>query len=143
MRRFFRRAALVLLVLLVAAQFLPYGRSHTNPPVTREPLWDSPRTRELAVRTCFDCHSNETKWPWYSHVAPASWLLERDVTEGREHLNFSEFDRPQKHADDAAHEVEEGEMPLWFYPPLHPSMRLDDAETQELIQGLKRTFGGG
>lgn len=143
MRKFLRRVFFVLVTLLLLIQLVPYGRSHSNPPVTQEAKWDSPRTRELAVRACFDCHSNETKWPWYAHVAPASWLLERDVTEGREHLNFSEFDRPQRHADDAAREVEEGEMPLWFYPPLHPSTRLDEAETKELIQGLERTFGGG
>ena len=141
MRRFLRRFALVLVVLLVAVQFVPYGRSHSNPPVAKEPAWDSPRTRELAARVCFDCHSNETHWPWYAHVAPASWLLQSDVEEGREHLNFSEFDRTQRHADEAAHELEEGEMPLWFYTPLHLGARLDEAETKELVAGFEKTFG--
>jgi hypothetical protein len=53
---------------LLAIQLVPYGRDHTNPPVRREPAWDSPTTRALAVRACFDCHSNETHWPWYTHV---------------------------------------------------------------------------
>ena len=57
-------------------QFVPYGRSHTNPPVLSEPAWDSPETRVLAQTACFDCHSNETDWsPWYTKVAPASWLV--------------------------------------------------------------------
>src|SRR5512144_2449203 len=101
-------------------QLVPYGRAHSNPPTIAEPKWDSPRTRELAVRACFDCHSNETRWPWYTHVAPSSWLVQSDVDDGRKHLNFSEFDRPQRHATGAAAELAEGEMPPWFYPPLHP-----------------------
>jgi hypothetical protein len=56
-------------------QLIPYGHDHTNPPVVKEAPWDSPRTRELAVGACFDCHSNETVWPWYSNIAPGSWLL--------------------------------------------------------------------
>jgi hypothetical protein len=76
------------LVLLIAAgaallvaliQAVPYGRAHSNPPVVSEPAWDSPRARELAVRACFDCHSNETVWPWYSNIAPVSWLIQSDV----------------------------------------------------------------
>jgi hypothetical protein len=59
-----------------------YGRDHSNPPVRIEPRWDRARTRELAVRACFDCHSNQTRWPWYSHVAPISWLVQHDVEEG-------------------------------------------------------------
>ena len=53
---------------------VPFGHSHTNPPVTKEPAWNSPDTRALVQRACFDCHSNQTTWPWYSHVAPVSWL---------------------------------------------------------------------
>ena len=87
-------AALLMTALVV--QVIPYGRDHTNPPVAAEPLWDSPQTRDLAVRACFDCHSNETEWPWYSNVAPISWLVQRDVEEGREELNFSEWDREQE-----------------------------------------------
>ena len=82
--------ALVLLALLI--QLIPYGRDHTNPPVMQEPQWDSPQTRALTKRACFDCHSNETVWPWYSNVAPVSWLIYRDVSKGREHFNFSEWD---------------------------------------------------
>lgn len=74
----------------VAVQFLPI-MPHTNPLTVREPNWDSPQTRELVVRACYDCHSNETKWPWYSNIAPVSWLVVRHVQEGRAALNFSEW----------------------------------------------------
>ena len=82
MRRLVKRIVIglgVLVGLFVVMQAVPYGRDHTNPPVIVEPAWDSPRTRELAVRACFDCHSNETKWPSYSHVAPLSWVVQRHV----------------------------------------------------------------
>lgn len=125
----------------ILIQFIPYGHQHTNPPVLKEPAWDSPQTRALAKRTCFDCHSNETKWPWYSHVAPISWLVQDDVDGGRHHLNFSEFDKKQEHAHHAAEEVESGEMPIWFYVPLHPPAKLTPAEKSALIQGLKNTPG--
>jgi hypothetical protein len=140
MKKFLKRAALVVAVLFVLIQLVPYGRSHANPPVKKEPAWDSSQTRALAVRACFDCHSNESNWPWYSHIAPFSWLVQYDVDEGREHLNFSEWDKRQEHADDAAEELEEGEMPPWFYLPLHPEAQLSDLETAQLLAGLKKTF---
>ncbi len=91
-------AAGVLVVGLIAIQLVPYGRNHTNPPVQSEPNWDSPETRALAERACFECHSNETAWPWYSNIAPVSWLVQHDVDEGREKLNFSEWSTAVKKA---------------------------------------------
>ncbi|MCB9933207.1 MAG: heme-binding domain-containing protein [Planctomycetes bacterium] len=140
-RRILKPLLLSAVALAAAIQLVPYGRDHSNPPVTAEPQWDSTATRDLAKRACFDCHSNETVWPWYSHVAPVSWLLQRDVDEGRSKLNFSEWDKPQKEADEAAKEVREGEMPPWFYLPTHPEARLTDAEKQALIAGLEATVG--
>ena len=140
-RKLWTRSLLALLALFLLIQLYPYGRAHANPAVTGEPDWDRPRTRELAMRACGDCHSNETQWPWYSWVAPVSWLVQHDVDEAREHLNLSEFDRPQRDADEAAEELEEGEMPLRMYLWLHPEARLDEGERQELILGLNRTLG--
>lgn len=137
MRRWLKRVFLGGFVLLVLIQFVPYGRDHTNPPGSAEPAWPSARVRELAERACFDCHSHATRWPWYSHVAPMSWLVARDVKDGRKHLNFSAWDKPQKNASKASDELEEGEMPPWFYLPLHADARLTDAEKAELVQGLK------
>ncbi|MGF1667691.1 MAG: heme-binding domain-containing protein [Acidimicrobiia bacterium] len=129
------------LLMLALIQLVPFGRDHTNPVVTAEPRWDSPVTRELAERACFDCHSNETEWPWYAGVAPVSWLVYRDVTEGRDSLNFSEWDRPQEEADEAAETVLEGEMPPRYFLPAHPEAVLSDEEITALAEGLARTIG--
>jgi hypothetical protein len=131
----------LLLLVAVLIQFIPFGHDHSNPPTTKEPAWDSPETRELFQRACFDCHSNQTGWRFYSYVAPVSWLIARDVNGGRSHLNFSQWDQPQKHAKDVADQVKTGEMPLWFYVPLHPSAKLSDAEKQSLIDGAAKSLG--
>lgn len=141
--RIVRRVLAVVATTLVAIQFVPYGRAHDNPPVTGTPTWDSPRTEELVRRACFDCHSNETKWPWYSSVAPLSWRIQKHVDEGREHLNFSTFDRGQGEADEAAEVVRAGKMPLADYVLAHPRARLGATEKQALIDGLARTLGNG
>jgi mono/diheme cytochrome c family protein len=141
--RWVRRVAVAGVVVLAAVQAVPYGRDHSNPAVRREPAWPSARVRDLARRACFDCHSNETVWPWYSLVAPASWLVQSDVESGRRHLNFSEWDVPQKNADEAAEVVEKGEMPPWQYLPAHPEARLTDAEKAELAAGLAALGGDG
>jgi len=135
-KKVLRRIVSVPLVAFGFIQLVPYGRDHTNPAVRREPAWPSPRVRELAVRACFDCHSNESRWPWYSNVAPISWLIQKDVVDGRRHLNFSEWDRPQRHAREASEELMDGEMPPALYLPLHAEARLSDAEKAELRTGL-------
>lgn len=104
-------------------------------------MWDSPETAALVHRACYDCHSNQTVWPWYAHVAPMSWLLERDVNGGRSHLNFTEWDKPQRHAKDVADEVTKGDMPPWFYLPMHPAARLSAVDKQALIDGAAKSLG--
>lgn len=141
MFRIIRTVLLAGIVLLVAAQMIPYGRSRTNPPVVAEPRWDSPMTRDLARRACFDCHSNETEWPWYSRVAPVSWLVAWDVQEGRAVLNVSEWQRPQEEAREAAETVTEGEMPPRLYTLMHAHARLSDSERAALVSGLTATLG--
>jgi hypothetical protein len=131
----------LLVGLLVVIQLVPYGRGHVNPPVVQEPRWDRPETRALAVRACFDCHSNETVWRWYSHVAPLSWLVQRDVDEGRRALNFSEWNRRQPEAHESAKTMHEGEMPPWFYALPGTSARLTPGERASLIAGLEATLG--
>lgn len=125
---------------LLLIQVVPYGRDHDNPPVVAEPSWDSPQTRELTVRACFDCHSNETVWPWYSNVAPVSWLVQRDVDEGREELNYSEWNSSQE-GEESAETVREGSMPPNSYLLTHPEARLTNAELTTLANGLAATFG--
>lgn len=131
-----------LAVAAIAIQFIPYGKDHTNPPVMSEPQWDSGRTKELFTRACADCHSHETKYPWYSNIAPVSWLVSHDIEEGREHFNVSMWGIQKKNeGKDAAKEVRGGDMPMWFYTIPHPEAKLSDNEKQELISGLEKTFG--
>ena len=125
--------------LLVVIQFVPYGRVHENPPVTQEPKWDSPEVRALAARACFDCHSNQTKWPWYSFVAPVSWVVAHDVYDARDELNFSEWDKPQE-AKKAPKLVRNEAMPLQKYLWLHPEADLTSDERERLATGLARTI---
>lgn len=114
-----------------------------NPPVVQEPAWDAPETRALAMKAgCFDCHSNETRWPWYTAVPGVNGQVVGHVNEGREAFNLSRMDRRQKEAHEAAEVVQEGEMPPAYYTVLHPSARLSEAERAALIRGLGATFGG-
>jgi mono/diheme cytochrome c family protein len=136
------KALVVIVALLVLIQLIPYGRDHKNPPVTGTPQWDSPRTEELFNRACKDCHSNQTVWPWYSNVAPVSWLLNLDVNIGRSKFNVSEWGREGKNkGDEAAEETRNGKMPPWFYLPTHPEAKLTTAEKADLVKGLAATFG--
>jgi mono/diheme cytochrome c family protein len=126
---------------LLLIQLVPYGRDHANPAVVSEPAWDSPATRATAVTVCFDCHSNQTVWPWYSNIAPASWLIQHDVDEGRQTLNFSEWARGQE-GDELAEAVSGGQMPPFSYALTHPEVRLSAAARDAFIRGLVATFGG-
>lgn len=134
-----KKTILVILALLfIGAQFVPVNR--TNPPVAKEVQWNSAETRNLAQRACFDCHSNETVWPWYAYVAPMSWRVAEHVEHGRGHLNFSEWDRPNEDFEEVEKMLNEGEMPLWDYELFHSEAKLSPRETQQLIDGLRATF---
>lgn len=132
-------AAAAVLVLLLVGQLIPVTR--TNPPVTGD-IPAPPEIKSLLRNACYDCHSHETVWPWYSRVAPASWLVAHDVKEGREHLNFSTWSdyKPMKQAvllAGAAEEIEEGEMPLRPYAWMHPKARLTDKQKEQLATWMK------
>lgn len=134
------RALGALILLFVLIQLVPYGRAHTNPPVLQEPAWDSPQTETLARAACYDCHSNEVVWPWYSSIAPFPWLAQRDVDEGRSKLNFSEMNRRQE-LNEVMETVVEGEMPPLQYTLIRNGGRLDAVERQALVDGLQKTLG--
>jgi hypothetical protein len=139
-RKWLMWGLVALVGVFVVIQLVPYGGAHTNPPIVAEPAWDSQTTRDLAVRACFDCHSNETNWPWYTNVAPISWLTQHDVEEGRRELNFSEWGPDARHSDEAAETVDEGEMPPPYYAWVHSSARLSDAEKRQLSDGFRAMF---
>lgn len=129
-----RIAGLAAIAGAVAIQLVPIDRS--NPPVESQ-VPAPPEVRAILERACYDCHSHETVWPWYGYVAPFSWLLAYDVREGREHLNLSAWERytakkQAKKLEEIPEEVDEGNMPPWFYLPLHPEARLDAADRETL-----------
>ncbi|MGA7228882.1 MAG: heme-binding domain-containing protein [Acidimicrobiia bacterium] len=142
MWRAIRWLAIGVVALALGIQLIPYGHDHTNPPVITEPAWDSQQTLDLAKRACFDCHSNETKWAWYTNIAPMSWLIQHDVEEGRQKLNWSEWDNPPRE-NESVETIREGSMPPRVYTLIHSEARLTDQEMSTLIDGMRATFGPG
>lgn len=134
-------AALVVCALLI--QLIPVPQ--TNPQAVSNVKWDTPQTKELFMRACADCHSNDTLWPWWTKVAPGSWLVYRDVKEGREKFNMSDLtrfnvDREDRFDREIAETIQEGSMPPWYYVILHPNALLNDQEKQTLIDGLQKSL---
>lgn len=134
MGRFTKRILLFVVVGLILIQFAPVDRP--NPPVTGEISVPDP-VMEVIRNSCYDCHSNETRWPWYSQVAPVSWRISQHVREAREQLNFSEWqglpveDRDQA-MEEIWEEVENGAMPLSDYLIMHPEAVLTDPQRETL-----------
>ena len=130
-------AVLVFVVILLLAQAIRIDRSN---PLVRSDLPAAHAVNPILRRACYNCHSNETIWPWYSGLAPASWLVGNDVKEGREHLNFSEWgayssERQHKNLMKVAEEIEEGAMPPWYYSMMHSDSRLTEAERNKINLG--------
>ena len=144
MRTKLRYAAIAALVMAAAIQFIQPDR--TNPPAdpaaSFEALMAPPKEAVAVIhRACQDCHSNQTVWPWYSRVAPVSWLVAHDVKEGRARLNLSEWNRLG--AEMAAlrvkamcQETRKGEMPIGTYKLMHPAARLTEADATALCSVL-------
>jgi cytochrome c551/c552 len=130
-------------VFFLLVQLVPYGRNHSNPPVKGEPKWDSTATRDIVKRACFNCHSNETVWPFYSRIAPASWLVYRDVVKARAKLNFSEWQGGKGDAENPGmieSMVMSDEMPPFQYRLAHPEARLKPDERKRLVEGIKASL---
>lgn len=142
--KWIKRLVSVLAVLLVLIQFVRPAR--TNPPVdpARTIEANTQVTPEIAaiLRTsCYDCHSFESRWPWYSQVAPASWLLVWDVNEAREKFSFSDwakFDRKKaSHVlEEMSEEVSKGDMPPAIYLTMHADARLSDVNKSKLLNWI-------
>lgn len=130
----------------VIIQFLPVGNfrptlAHPeNPPVKMSITWDSAETERLVRTACYDCHSNETVYPWYARIAPVSWLVFRDVNQGRASMNFSEDPLDSYNTGDMEWHVY-NDMPPRFYLPLHPEANYSDEQKAQLVAGFKATFG--
>ena len=119
-----------LAAIFVGIQFVPVEAMEN--PASQPPLPEPPEVVAVLKRACYDCHSHEVRWPWYSRIAPVSWLVARDVVEGRKGINFSEW--PDDEDDRAFNReqtwdsIESGDMPLWFYLPVHPEANLTEAD---------------
>ena len=135
--------AIAFVAVFALIQAVPYGRSHSKGPVTGEPQWATPQTRELMVRACFGCHSNEVKYPSYANIAPISWAVQNHIDEGRSKVNYSEFNTNSDGADDTIEVIQEGSMPPGYYTNFgrHPEAKLTADETKALIAGLRATPG--
>jgi cytochrome c551/c552 len=141
MARWLKRLGLGLIAVLIVAQFVPVAR--INPNEGGQPAAPS-GVQALLQRACYDCHSNETRWPWYSHVAPMSFLIARDVTEGRRELNFSLWNyynerRKSRKLKEIAEQVEQGKMPQWYYVSLHPDAKLSPADRELIIRWARQS----
>lgn len=130
---------LAIITPLLLTISLLLAEEQTNPPVNNTVKWDSNSTKDYFYRACADCHSNETKWPWYSHFAPISQLVTMNVQYGRSDFNISEKEMGESAW--AARMVERDNMPPEEYLGMHPEADLTEKEKQEFIQGLKKTFG--
>lgn len=122
-----KKILIALAIIFIGIQFIPVER--TNPPVISE--IDAPAdVKAILKKTCYNCHSNETNWVWYTKIAPASFLAASDVNEGRKHLNFSEWDinKEVKIKEDIWDEVREEQMPPWQYRVFHSESKLTQEE---------------
>jgi hypothetical protein len=130
----------VLVVALIVAQFFQPER--TNPPFDPSASFEvvAKPSHEIAAvvgRACRDCHSNQTVWPWYSRVAPFSWMVARDVREGRAKLNFSQWniyspEMTRIKLAEICEEVRKGDMPPAYYVPMHPETKLNPEEVTSI-----------
>jgi len=124
---------------LVVIQFVPVER--VNPPV--EGAVQVPaELKAVLARSCYDCHSNETVWPWYSRMAPVSWLIAEDVKKGRVELNFSVWDqyndrRKARKLKEIVEQVEGNKMPQWYYVALHPDAKLSASDKVVILKWAK------
>ncbi len=131
-------ALVAALLVFVALQFTNPAR--TNPPVVNDLAATNAPPAEITAllrAACYDCHSSETKWPWYARLAPSSWLVVSDVNEGREHLDFSDWprepERVAKKLDRINEELDYKEMPPKKYTLLHPEARLTEAQRKAIM----------
>ena len=139
--------AVIIVLLVIIVQIIPWGSvipafAETNPPVKSQIQWDSPRTEQLVRASCYDCHSNETVWPWYAKITPVSWLLAHDVNEGRQNLNFSTQTADQIDPNELVEQIQRGEMPKSPYTLMHPEAILSSEQKAELIAGIQASLHG-
>ncbi|MBN2616306.1 MAG: heme-binding domain-containing protein [Bacteroidales bacterium] len=145
-RKLWRYLFGTLIVLFVVIQFIPVHKPKVIKDNPNDFLLNTKMPAHVASmfqESCYDCHSNQTKYPWYARIAPSSWLLASDVTEGRAHVNFSNWTKMSKAQQiaalsDIASEVKSGDMPFWAYPIMHPKARMSKADRKELVDWAQK-----
>lgn len=133
-------AGFAILQVFPIGNFIPTAAFPGNPPANPQFTWDSQQTEALVRAACYDCHSNETRYPWYGNIAPVSWLVYHDINEGRENLNFSTWTKREVEVDNLIDQIEKGAMPKPIYLPMHPEAQLTAEQKAQLIAGLQATF---
>jgi hypothetical protein len=140
MKRWLTRAGVILVLAPIGIQFVPIER--TNPPVESD-VAVSAELKTVLKRACYNCHSNETTWPWYSRVAPVSFLIANDVTEGRRQVNFSVWNqysgnRKARKLKEIVEQVEQNKMPQWYYEIMHPEAKLSAGDKEMIIKWARQ-----
>lgn len=136
----------IIVVLFVVIQFIPITMPKAEKENPNDLLANVKMPEHVASmfrESCYDCHSNETKFPWYAHIAPSSWLLSRDIREARQRVNFSNWEKLSKiqqiaMLSNVAIEVKNGDMPFWAYPIMHPKARMSKVDRKEMIDWVRK-----
>jgi hypothetical protein len=140
MKRWLTRAGVILVLAPIGIQFVPIER--TNPPVESDVAVPA-ELKTVLQRACYNCHSNETTWPWYSRVAPVSFLIASDVKEGRRQVNFSIWgqyteSRRARKLKEIREQVEGNKMPQWYYLLVHPDAKLSAGDKEMIVRWAKQ-----
>ena len=133
---------ITLIVVIIGIQLIPVNRPENDDDLSKDLIANNQIPENISnilKNSCYDCHSNQTNYPWYAYVAPVSFLIVHDVNEGREELNFSEWEnrnksKKAKALDEMAEEVEEGEMPMEIYLIMHSNAKLSDEQRKEFAE---------
>ena len=148
-----KKILIVIPVLAILIQLFP-APAKTNPPIDPSRGFSSvmkppPEVQALLKRACYDCHSNETNWPWYANIAPVSWPVRQHVVDGRKHINFSEWLRPGEttftrwsELEEIAQAVMDQSMPIPGYDLMHPEAKLTTAEREAIAKWADGAIGG-
>ncbi len=136
-----KKKLIIVIAVLVLIQLYPINRDNPQSDPMSEIVLQ-PDTKTIAEKACYDCHSNKTNWPWYSYVAPVSWVVAKHVKDGRDEVNFSIWNeysekRKSKKLEELVEEMEEGKMPLSPYTITHPEAKLSEEEINKLVMWAK------
>jgi len=140
--KIFKRIMMILLLVFIGIQFVPTELNTSNEILETDftnTFVVSEQIQNILEVSCYDCHSNNTKYPWYNKIQPIRWILEDHINEGKEELNFSEFGsyskrRMKSKLKSIISQIDDNEMPLSSYTIIHRDAKLTDVEKQQVIE---------